>query len=202
VTHSARLMSAAPVKNRPSRGHAHDRLRAATRRLHDSLDRSIASSVVTTREGFIRYLLANWPCASIEPALVDAGIHRLLPDWDRRQRRAALADDLTALGVPLPPSQPCSIAKDAGTLLGWSYVLEGSRLGARMILQAVAAAGSPEIKGAMHFLRHGEGVDLWGSFKAALAQIDHDPAAIARACDAARDAFGRFIASSHDEPGE
>jgi len=110
-----------------SQGHAHAVLRKATRTLHASLDAS--------RSGYVRYLLMNCPCTWIEPALTDAGIHRLLPDWDQRQRQLALAADLEALEVTPDPPRARIIEADAGTILGWSYVLEGSRL-ARIIHEA------------------------------------------------------------------
>jgi heme oxygenase len=174
------------------RGHAHERLRTATRDLHRELDSRLLLSSLTKRDGYGRYLLTNWPCASIEPALTKAGIHRLLPDWAQRERRFALEDDLTMLGVLPPPARSCTIDEDTGTILGWSYVLEGSRLGARQILRAVEANGDPDIRRATRFLRHGEGKDFWGSFKAALAQIDQDGVAIAKACTAAIIAFEWF----------
>jgi heme oxygenase len=134
----------------------------------------------------------NWRCASIEPGLSEAGVHQLLPDWSRQQRRFALADDLKALNIR--PSAPprCKIAADVGTILGWGYVLEGSRLGARIILKAVEESEDLAIRHATRFLRQGEGCEFWKDLKAALAKLDNDPTAIENACEAACSAFECF----------
>jgi heme oxygenase len=118
-----------------------------------------------------------------------------LPDWDQRQRGSMLADDLAMLGVRSSPSPPYAIDPDIGTILGWCYVLEGSRLGARVILHVVEASQDPKVRTATRFLRHGNAKWLWGGFKAALSRIDGDAVAIARACAAANTAFECFRAS-------
>lgn len=145
-----------------------------------------------SRDDYVGHLRKNVPCLWIEPALVAAGIHRLLPDWDARQRGRALELDLTALGLHWRRGA-VTIAGDDGTLLGWAYVLEGSRFGARLILRVVEATPDAGVRGATRFLRHGEGADFWIGFRAALARIDHDSAAIANACNGARAAFGQFL---------
>jgi heme oxygenase (biliverdin-IX-beta and delta-forming) len=187
----------APFWKRPgavSPGHAHGRLRAETRALHAALEECLVVSALADRTMYVRYLLMNLPCGSIETGLVNAGVHRFLPDWDQRQRGAMLADDLAMLDVRSSPIPPYATDPDVGTILGWCYVLEGSRLGARVILQVVEASQDPKVRAATRFLSHGNGNDLWGSFKAALSRIDDDAAAIARACTAANTAFECFRA--------
>jgi heme oxygenase (biliverdin-IX-beta and delta-forming) len=179
----------------PARGHAHGRLRAETRALHAALEQRLVISALADREMYVRYLLMNVPCGSIELGLVRAGVRRFLPDWDRRQRRAALAEDLAMLGVHSINYPLLATASDIGAMLGWCYVLEGSRLGARAILHVVAAAEDPRVRAATRFLRHGGDKDLWGSFKTALSRIDNDAIAIARACATATTAFDCFMAA-------
>ena len=139
--------------------------------------------------------MPNAPCVAIEEALESAGIHRVLPDWNCRRRRFDLTDDLFALGVALPPSRGLQIVNDTATLLGWSYVLEGSRLGAHVILRKVEVSALAEVRAATHFLRHGLGENYWDSFKIALVRIDANPEAIAVACEGARAAFECFLRS-------
>jgi heme oxygenase len=153
----------------------------------------MAISEIPDHQGYIRYLLFNRVCGPIEHGLVQAGVHRILPDWDQRERASALAEDLADLGVRSAAAPECPIGADAGTILGWSYVLEGSRLGAGVILRMVEASEEPRMRCATRFLRHGEGQGLWTSFKAALAGIDDDAGAIARAGVAAKAAFGCFL---------
>jgi heme oxygenase len=178
------------------RGRAHECLRSETRSLHEALDVSLPLTDLVTGRGYIRYLSLNAPCATIEKALESAGVYRVLPDWNYRRRRFDLTEDLCALGVALPPSRVFQIANDTATILGWSYVLEGSRLGASLILRKVELSALAEIHAATRFLRHGLGENYWQSFKIALAQIDSDPEAIAVACEAASAAFECFLALS------
>jgi heme oxygenase (biliverdin-IX-beta and delta-forming) len=164
-------------------GRAHLSLRAKTRSLHESLDGCFNASTLGEQPEYARYLLMNWPIAWIEPALTNAGIQRLLPDWQQRRRQSALVADLEELGVRERPSGNCVIDADDGTLLGWAYVLEGSRLGARLIHKIVTASG----------IRHGEDDNYWKTFAAVLSQIDRDDDAIASAGIAAQTAFVCFL---------
>ena len=181
---------------RSLRGHAHEIIRRQTRRLHGVVESRLPLSGIASREGYVDYLLLNWACAPIELALEHAGIGNVLSDWDRRRRRTALATDLDALGVPVPSRVAPAIDSDIGSLLGWSYVLEGSRLGAHVILQAVAKSPDADVRGALAFLRHGDGEPLWQTFKAELGKINRDSAVIAKACVGANTAF-RYFASPH-----
>jgi heme oxygenase len=174
------------------RGHAHETIRRQTRPLHDALDARLVLSNLASRTGYIDYLLINWACIPIEDALARAGIGQVLPDWERRRRRIALVSDLEALDVPLPSYVAMAIASDIGSLLGWSYVLEGSRLGARVILPTVMTNAEADVRRAVAFLRHGDGEQFWETFKAELGTINDDPAAIARACIGANAAFQCF----------
>jgi heme oxygenase len=180
-------------------GQAHLRLRESTAALHHALG-AHAVPAFFSRDDHVHYLLTNAPCLFIEPALVAAGIHRVLPDWDARQRGPVLERDLEALRVSWQP-RALTIAGDDGTLLGWSYVLEGSRFGARLILRAVEATSDIDVRAATHFLRHGEGVDFWTGFRTALARIDDDPVAVANACNGARTAFGCFLDAAGSDGG-
>jgi heme oxygenase len=182
-----------PIKPTPQRGRARQSLRNETAILHESVERHFAPGRMT-RDSYIRYLMMNRPFASIEPALEAANIHRVLPDWAMRRRRFDLASDMDAMGIPARETRAFPISDDIGTLLGWSYVLEGSRLGARFILKGIESTRDRELITATRFLRHGVGIDLWTTFTAALSRIDRDPSAIESACEAARAAFSHFKA--------
>jgi len=176
-----------------TRGQAHAALRSGTRSLHERLERGFDPALATSARGYARLLLVNSPFAAIEPALERAGIDRILPDWSARRRRDALAADLHELGITPPDIETIDIASDAGTLLGWSYVLEGSRLGARMILRA---RDPGQLAHASRFLSHQADGDLWRSYRMALSGIDDDPAAIVKACAGANAAFQCFLDAS------
>lgn len=125
----------------------------------------------------------------LEAALDAAGIETLLSDWPRRRRGAALAGDLAELGLPElglpePEERPVRIAPGAEAL-GAAYVLEGSRLGAAMLLRSVAA----DLPTA--FLRHGQQERLWQSFLPHLDGMGSGD--LAGALLGARRAFGLFL---------
>ena len=105
----------------------------------------------------------------------------------------ALAADLAMLGARPPSYIALTIGSDIGTLLGWSYVLEGSRLGARVILQTVINSAEPEVRKAIAFLQHGDGEQFWKSFKVELGKINNEPAAIAKACLGAAAGYHCFV---------
>jgi heme oxygenase len=92
------------------------------------------------------------------------------------------------------------IGADTGTLLGWAYVLEGSRLGARLIHQIVEASAGRDLQNATRFIRHGENGNYWKTFTAALSQIDQDDIAIASAGVAAQTAFECFLNAARRQP--
>jgi heme oxygenase (biliverdin-IX-beta and delta-forming) len=184
-----------PIKLAPQHGRARRSLRNETAMLHETVERHFATGPMT-RDAYIRYLMMNRPFASIEPALEAASIHRVLPDWDMRQRRFALASDMDSMGIPNRETRAITLSDDIGTLLGWSYVLEGSRLGARFILKEIEATLDRELIAATRFLRHGAGTGLWTTFTASLNRIDNDPCAIESACEAARAAFSYFEAAT------
>ena len=178
-------------------GVAHGQLRAATSAIHRDLDSHFDLAGLTTPAGYIRFLKTNWPVVAVESALTQAGIASLLPDWELRRRGEALIADLMVLGVPLPEVGGCSLESNIGTLLGWSYVTEGSKLGARYILRGLRPSLPLELSAATRFLSHEEDRDSWSTFKFALAGIDDNPIEILRACRGARAAFGAFLSKSH-----
>ncbi|MCG2645159.1 MULTISPECIES: biliverdin-producing heme oxygenase [Bradyrhizobium] len=167
-----------------------ERLRDATAAAHHELDAQMSAFDLTVLSGYRRFLQASaGALLPLEAALVDAGVARHFPDWPERARSAAIAADLDRLGrkahatVSVPPLTQSGV-------IGTMYVLEGSRLGAKFLLKAVADAADPRIGQATAYLSHGTGKRLWQSFLAKLAREE--------ACDedeaiaAARSAFAAF----------
>jgi heme oxygenase len=175
-----------------TRSSAHDQLRSSTQHLHHLVDSRFDLTSLSSEGAYSAFLLANWPFASIEAALERAGIHAVLPDWDKRRRREALAVDLRLCSISPPRISRLEIASDLGTLLGWSYVLEGSRLGASVILRTISRPGGHSAR-ATNFLRDDDGKQLWQSYKAALSKIDGDTPAVSNACEGAKLAFHCFL---------
>jgi len=100
-----------------------------------------------------------------------------VPDWPQRSRRAAILNDLRSLQTDV---QPLALRRSAPTpseVFGILYVLEGSRLGARVQLDQVQASADEHVRNASTYLRHGQpGEDsgLWRSF---LEQLESHEAA-------------------------
>ncbi len=162
-----------------------EHLRSATSALHAHVDRRASEMRLETAPGYARFLLtqASVVCP-LEDALERARIARLLPDWKERRRGGALSADLREIGANCIPARPPVFKSDAA-LLGALYVLEGSRLGARVILSRVSSS-------ATRYLRHGEGRRLWPTFLEVLESNEDVRRHPGVAEDAARHVFEMF----------
>lgn len=145
-----------------------DIIREATCRSHSRLDIALAKldlSFPVYYEGFLRSQAeALFP---LEAALETGGIETILPDWPQRIRTPALQHDLDALNITCHP-QPAPNFTSAAQMLGAVYVLEASRMGARVMLARLAENPDSEAVNATAYLRHGFGKRFWPSFLNAL----------------------------------
>ena len=173
---------------------AHERLRSSTEAMHRLIESQFDLDSLLQPTAYQAFLLSNWPLVSIELGLERAGIRQILTDWEVRSRRDCLVTDLRHYRISPPDIVRLDIPSDHATLLGWSYVLEGSRLGAEVILRKLNPSPGYVQQG-MAFLRRGSRAHLWPSFKSALSAIDDDASAISRACVAANLAFRCFLRS-------
>lgn len=136
-----------------------DALRSATAAAHARLDALAVELDLSDARAYGRFLCAQaGPVFALEEGLEAAGVASVIPDWPARSRRAALQHDLGVLGLVVPRLE-AHVTEIFGTL----YVLEGSRLGARVLTKR--AKDMPDA-----FLRHGEGLKLWPSFLALLEE--------------------------------
>ena len=135
-----------------------ERLRKATGSLHAHVDSCAAGMRLETPRGYARFLATQASVVlPLEDALESADVARVVPDWIDRRRSESLKADLAEIGASCVPVRPPVFRSDAA-LLGALYVLEGSRLGARVILSRVVSCF------ATRYLRHGEGRRLWPIF--------------------------------------
>lgn len=154
-------------------------LRGATDHLHRDLDRLAAGFNLADVTHYRRFLQANAATLiAIEQLLENAGVARLVPDWSARSRREAILSDLRSLHSD---AQPLALRRTAPTpaeVFGILYVLEGSRLGARVLLEQVNASADADVRSASSYLRHGQPqpghAGLWRSF---LQQLETNEAA-------------------------
>src|SRR5688572_11374509 len=131
-------------------------LRGATDHLHRDLDRIVASFKLDDAAHYRRFLQASAATLiAIEQLLETAGVAQLLTDWSERSRREPILADLHRLDSQ---AQPLALRRTAPTpaeVFGILYVLEGSRLGARVLLEQVLASADERVRNASAYLRHG-----------------------------------------------
>ncbi|MBU1329790.1 MAG: biliverdin-producing heme oxygenase [Gammaproteobacteria bacterium] len=171
-------------------------LRSATTPLHHQVDAAFGAYALHTRDGYSDFLLAHARALfGLEVALEAAGIECLLPDWPQRRRRDALQQDLHTLGLATPHALPLPHALEAATCWGLVYVLEGSRLGARLLLERVRETPWPGQLHALHYLQHAGDSALWPRFLSQLEQAAGELNAAA-VCRGAELGFQQFIAAA------
>lgn len=182
-------MTTPPIPGEPMRA----RLRAATENSHAALDAKLEPLFDRGAKGYSEFLrISARGVLPLERALEEAGVGMILPDWALRSRASALRKDMAELGIPAPPSEDVRLPSDEAYLFGILYVLEGSRLGAKLLTQRVDVSGDERMRAASRYLRHGEGVDLWQTFLERLEANRSVRAAPDRAIKGALAAFAAF----------
>ncbi len=166
------------------------RLKTATSSLHEQVDRAFGDFRLDTSAGYRDFLLAHARAViPAEAALERAGILRLMPDWFERRRREALRRDLAQLGEAVPEPLPVPQPVSAAWCWGFAYVLEGSRLGARVLSRIVESqeAGLP-----LGYLGQGSDEPLWPRFLDRLETAAQD-LPFEEMVEGARAAFALFV---------
>ena len=130
--------------------------------LHERVDAAFSRFDLSDRHEYGRFLRAHGMALfDLEAALEQGGIERLLTDWPERRRSAALREDLQALELGIPTPLGVEPGWDEGWHWGVAYVLEGSRLGGRVLSQCVREGlGDAPLR----YLAHGQGTPLWPRF--------------------------------------
>lgn len=174
-------------------------LRAATAALHAEVDARFSGPFDTDKNAYAAFVTALARAVlPLERALEIGGAERVLPDWCARRRSGALQQDLEILGIPVPAPVPVRVTSDEARLFGRLYVLEGSRLGGRLLVRRALRNADPQVRAATNYLGHGAGADFWGGFLQRLEESDAVAAAPARTMLGAREAFGFFQAEPAD----
>jgi len=172
-------------------------LRNATAGTHARLDALVEAQSFTRRAGYESFLTASAQALSAAEHMLEAsGVAALVPDWPSRRRMPALEADLAGLGVRLPaPLETPAAPYGRDAMLGALYVLEGSRLGARVLLKRAQDSADPAIAANTRYLSHGAGARLWQTF---LETLEADPSLAAHpeaAVRAAEETFALFEAA-------
>lgn len=166
-------------------------LRANTAAAHEEVDAMFASYDLSSRDDYGRFLCAHAEALAPVEAWLDAhDAQRIVVDWPARRRLPALADDLAQLGLALPPGGAAvTLTPSAGALAGALYVIEGSRLGGKLLARSVAA-GLPT-----RYLQPGAGAPSWRALLAAVEPVLASRSARDEALAAALAVFARFAAA-------
>jgi heme oxygenase (biliverdin-IX-beta and delta-forming) len=183
--------TAEPSASSPTSTAPRELLRAGTRELHARLDEMTAGLELADRSDYAAFLSASAAALlPLERHLERNSIELWVPDWSRRRRSAAITSDLTRLGARGEPRMLRDPPVEPAALLGMAYVLEGSRLGARVLIGRVAASADPDVRAATAYLGHGASEGLWRSFLPLLAV---GPEQVPGLLAGARFAFATFI---------
>ncbi|MFD1694006.1 biliverdin-producing heme oxygenase [Roseibium aestuarii] len=141
-----------------------------TRALHDVVDQQAEFNDLHTAEGvagLLRFFRKGF--GRIETALERSGAEAVLPAFPER-RRAALIDADLASGssgeIPAEAAAEDLVFLSPAEIWGALYVVEGSRLGARMMARASDATR------ASRFLSESAECRYWPTFLAALSEAD------------------------------
>lgn len=141
-------------------------LREATSPFHSQVDIYMEKLLAQADGGYERFLLASARAVlPLERALHQAGVLGVMADWPIRCRSKSLVEDLAALSL-LPPN-PDDVYKDTrlrnpAFMMGILYVMEGSRFGARLIIDRFGLSRTHHQS--IRYLCHGQGLPLWQTF--------------------------------------
>lgn len=168
-------------------------LKEATEPAHRRLDKGFGALDLTRREHYRAFLSASAAALLPLETLVEAaGISKLLGDWPARSRRTALLSDLAGLAAPVVSLPLPNREIETATIFGIVYVLEGSRLGAQVLVRYVLASKDPMVADNVRYLQHGLQEQLWQSFLVQLETVPDVSLNIHRAVEGALFAFLAF----------
>lgn len=168
-------------------------LKAATDDIHRELDERLSSLDLAKEEDYRRFLqFQARSVPSVEQALASAGLEDLVDGWCAARRSKAIEADLQALGGSMPEQAPAPAIAGTAQLLGTAYVVEGSRLGSRVLRRRVAA-GLP-----VRFLSDDGSLGPWPTLIAAIDRLLDSDNLLSEAKEAARRSFSWFLQISRE----
>jgi heme oxygenase len=168
-------------------------LRAATADLHADIDARFSGNFSGSADAYAGFLAALASAlVPLERALEEAGVESILPDWPERRRADLVLADLEALGSDTPPAASAPAMQGEARQFGVAYVLEGSRLGGKLLLRRALANPDARVRAATRYLSHGADRDFWPSFVTRLDASSAVTRAPGEAIAGARMAFALF----------
>lgn len=163
-------------------------LKSATDDIHRELDERLSCLDLAKEPDYRRFLdFQARSVPSVEGALATAGLGNLIEGWCAARRTNAIEADLEELGGSMPPASPAPAIAGTAQLLGTAYVLEGSRLGSRVLRRRVGD-GLP-----VRFLSDDGSLGPWPQLIAAIDRLLDSDTLLSEAKDAARRSFSWFL---------
>ncbi|MFT8809595.1 biliverdin-producing heme oxygenase [Gluconobacter sp.] len=105
-------------------------LRRVSRKAHEAVDEVFSRFDLADRKSYGAFLTAHARALVVAENYLSRHASSV-PAW--LPRGGLLREDLRQMGLPVPAVQQDSFAESEGTALGVLYVLEGSRLGGRVL---------------------------------------------------------------------
>ena len=141
-------------------------LRIATREAHEQLDAMVGS--LDSRAAYRSYLagIAGFRLP-VEHRITEAG-----NPYATDLIGAEIGLDLAHMDVTPPLSGEFELPRGESAMLGLLYVIEGSALGARLLVRYAEAIGLDEASGAAHLFRQAGNLSGWKSFVEALESAE------------------------------
>lgn len=170
------------------------RLREATAAAHAALDARAGVLDLSRLDDYRRFLRGNASALLAAEALLEqAGVITCFADWPQRSRRDLICADLSGLELQVAALPWERSVPSRAEMFGMVYVLEGSRLGARMLLPRVQDSADACVRANSRFLSAQQPA-LWRAF---LAQLESaaDAADERAVIGAAVDTFELFARS-------
>lgn len=163
-------------------------LKAATDEVHRELDDRLSRLDLAREADYRRFLHIHARAVPpVEGALAQSGIGNLVEDWDEGRRSSAIESDLAGLGEEMPDATQAPTIDGTAEMLGTAYVLEGSRLGGRVLKRRVGH-GLP-----VEFLSRSSNLGSWTSLIAVMDRSLYSDALLGDAQRAARRCFALFL---------
>lgn len=179
-----------------------DHLRADTREAHEALDARFADMIGGDPARYELFLVMNRDAhAAIEPLLASSP---LAARWAATGRLEAARLDCRLLGLEetKPATHLDLVVDGVPAAFGLAYVLEGSRLGAKYLLRALARAPARNPR-PTHYLEASSDAAPFTGLMRAMARESFSQAELSRSTEVARQTFRFFgrLADEHETSG-
>lgn len=173
-------------------------LRERTTKAHQALDSLIGEF---DSEASYRAYLSGMAAfrLGVEPLLAPERLPADLAGYQPSLITDELLRDLDDLGIPHPqPAAMTGIGGSGDDIFGVLYVLEGSALGAKLLVKSAEKLGFDGQRGARHLVRQSASLDTWRDYLGRLdtaeeLDLERAAAAASRTFDAAQGAFRTAI---------